>query len=492
VSQPRSVIAGALIIIATLLLSGCDNAPFSSDRTSFRAAQVVVDDPLYLDGSQWYLDHVRARQAWQLVADHEVRVGALTPAPVAVIDTAVDTGHADLQRILTRDGYNFVVGQAVSVPAPSPSVDEVHGSHVAGLVGAERENAIGIAGAGYNHGGTLLTPVMPLVMLTLTGYSNGAPIFEGTIGDLAESMLYAAGLVNSSGSLPARTVRVMNLSLGVRATMLSSADRTFLGQIVQRVAERDVVIVAAAGNDGMSSIHLPALYPQVISVGSIDEDLGRSAFSNHGGDLDLVAPGARGTNGSSGYEGLLSTISEGRYGLLAGTSMAAPIVTGIAAMVRSVNPDLTAAQVRAILQETATDLGNPGRDDQFGYGLVNAEAAVEMAIRISTGSDSLLRGRVADLSPGALPDTALRSPAPWDATGSRSIAILLDPDLTDFGDGGAVAARIRELTGMEVTGAGPLLRGTVPVELDGDEVLRALYELEFVRSAVQDRLLRWR
>ena len=230
----------------------------------------------------------------------------------------------------------------------------------------------------------------------------------------------------------------------------------------------------------------------MIAVGSLTSEQKLSWFSNYGPNLELVAPGGGGA--TKGVDGplLLSTIPGNSYSLLAGTSMAAPLVAGIAAMVRSVNPALSAAQVRAILQETATDLGEPGRDKNFGYGLVNAEAAVGMAIGIGTGGDTLLRSRVADLTPGALPDTALRSPAPWDATGSRSIAILLDPDLTESRSSGAVAAQIRELTGMEVTGAGPLLRGTVPAELDGDEVLRVLYELEFVRSAVQDRLLRWR
>lgn len=485
-------VSGAILLLlpAILVLSGCDNGPFSTDRTALRAAQVRVDDPRFLNGDQWYLAMIGAEEAWQIAADEEVRRGGLAPSPVAVIDTAVHTGHEDLVNALTRDGYNFITRQAIAVPAPSQPEEEQHGTHVAGLVGAERENGIGITGVGFNSSRTRATPVMPVAILQVVGFTpGGSPRFEGSLADLAEALLYVAGIGNSTGMVPAIPVRVINLSLGVAE--LNSPDREILQEIIRRLAARDIVIVAAAGNDGRSSLHYPARYPEVIAVGSINEDQRRSSFSNYGSDLDLVAPGAFGPDAGGGFLGLISTFPGDQYGPLPGTSMAAPLVAGVAALIRAVNPGLSAAEVRAILSETATDLGDPGRDDQFGYGLVNAEAAVARAIRGSSGADSVLRGRVFDSDPSRSVLSASRAPAPWDPEGSRDIAILLAGDVLDRTGVEDAVRRIREATGLDVRGEGPLLRGTLSPGLDGDEVLRRLYELEFILSAVQDRVLSW-
>lgn len=468
--------------IAALVLSGCDNGPFSSDRTKLRAAQVQVDDPLY--GEQWYLPMIRAEQAWQLVADHEVRTGRLSTVPVAVIDSPIDRDHPDLRDVLTAEKIVFITDGTDAEKLP-----DSHGTHVAGLAGARGGNAIGIAGSAFNASAPAYAPIMGIASLKA---NNGG----GSVGDLADAILYASGYENSSEQIPARPARVINMSLG--APSLPGPEEALLREVIRLAAKADVVMVAAAGNaregapSGGTVVDYPARFSEVIAVGSITSTSELSWFSHHGPDLEIVAPGGGGAERNSDGLLLVSTLPGNNYGLQAGTSMAAPLVAGVAAMIRSVNPDLTAPEVRAILRETALDLGEAGRDDQFGYGLVNAEAAIEAAIRAGRGTDTVLRGRALDPAPSYSLSAGSRIPAPWDPAGSRDIAILLDQDALDRMGVTDAAGRIRETTGLDVRGEGPLLRGTLPRELDGDVVLHTLYDLGFVLSALQDRVLAWR
>lgn len=151
---------------------------------------------------------------------------------------------------------------------------------------------------------------------------------------------------------------VINMSLG-------GPDATFLAEAVRYAVSRGVTVVAAAGNEGSTRPSYPAALPGVISVGAWSEGGPLAAWSNRGSTLDVVAPGTD----------IWSTVPRG-YESMDGTSMASPHVAGVAALIRAENPD---ADVMGILRATSADRGADGRDDRYGWGLVDAAAAVQRA-----------------------------------------------------------------------------------------------------------------
>ncbi|MFO8042011.1 MAG: S8 family serine peptidase, partial [Alkalispirochaeta sp.] len=214
-------------------------------------------------------------------------------------------------------------------------------------------------------------------------------------------VLVAAGADGTQRTAPAR---VINMSLGADVEALDDPSILLFESAVEEAQRRGLLLVAASGNgkipDGVDNaqapqgqsdgIDWPARFPGVIAVGSVDrsadpENSPRSYFSDYGLQLELMAPGAE----SSGPDaddttGIVSTVPiegsvDGAYATQAGTSMAAPLVAGAAALVWSANPHLSADQIRRILQQTALDLGDPGRDEEFGYGLLDVGAALQRA-----------------------------------------------------------------------------------------------------------------
>ena len=151
------------------------------------------------------------------------------------------------------------------------------------------------------------------------------------------------------------------MSLGVEGTS------TTMVNAVNYARNNDVVMIAAAGNDGTSVVSYPAAYPQVIAVGATDDTDRRASFSNYGSDLDVVAPGVMiySTQGGTGYQ------------YLSGTSAAAPHVAGVAALMLTVSPALEPEEISSIINQTATDISQTAYDPMTGWGIVNAFRAVE-------------------------------------------------------------------------------------------------------------------
>ncbi|MEX2443832.1 MAG: S8 family serine peptidase [Alkalispirochaeta sp.] len=361
-------------------LAGCEFGPFQAQTRSLPGAITVdANDPY----NQWYLETINAPQAWRqyaAIAADPVGGGAIRTIPVAVIDSGIDGGHEDLAGVLARTGVDVVGGTVTPIPQgfPSDTFGIDHGTHVSGLIAAEGGNNRGVAGVAYNGWGRPAVSVVPVRAL------KG---LEGTLRDVLRGVLYAAGATPGQQTAPAR---VINMSLGADVAALDQASILLFESAVEEAARRGLLIVAASGNGGQSDgIDWPARFPAVIAVGSVDGasepgDSRRSYFSDYGLQLELMAPGAE-SSGSTADEnaGIVSTVpavspSSG-YGLLAGTSMAAPLVAGAAALVWSANPHLSAEHVRRILQDTATDLGETGRDEEFGYGLLNVEEALRVA-----------------------------------------------------------------------------------------------------------------
>lgn len=340
-----------------------------------RGIALAPNDPYYL--YQWHYSAIHLPEAWDMIIGSDDVI-------VAVVDTGILSGHPDLQGRLVA-GYDFIADPASARDGDGrdgnpedqgdlfggPGQSSFHGTHIAGTLSAATDNSAGVAGA------TWRTRVMPLRALGVNG---------GTAFDVSEAIRYAAGLPNVSGQIPPRRASVINLSL-----VGSPGEPPSLTELnaLRDAAAAGLVIVGAAGNEGSSLPAYPAAAPEVISVSAVDIELQLAGYSNRGASIDLAAPGGfTGTdlNGDGFADGVLSTGGSDLGGILRyeyifanGTSMAAPHVAAVAALVLGANPGLSAPDVRGILETTARDLGPVGRDDHFGSGLVDAAAAVREA-----------------------------------------------------------------------------------------------------------------
>lgn len=256
---------------------------------------------------------------------------------VAVIDTGIDLVHPDLTANI-KGGYN-----AIS-PTKSANDDNGHGTHVAGIIGA-LDNTVGVVG---------VAPTVNLYAVKVLN-RNGSGYFS----DIIEGIDWAV----------AHNINVINMSLG------ASSDVQAFHDAVIRAHDAGIVIVAAAGNDSGGAVNYPGAYPEVIGVSATDSNDLVAAFSSVGPEVDLAAPGAS----------VYSTYKGGVYRTLSGTSMASPHVAGAVALLLSVpskcDADTSGAcspdEVKARLETTAIDLGLPGRDSQYGAGLLNIWNALQ-------------------------------------------------------------------------------------------------------------------
>jgi subtilisin family serine protease len=286
----------------------------------------VPNDPM-LSG-EWWLDAMNVRPWWDWPAP-------ATPVTIAIVDTGVDLTNADLAPVLLP-GRNFVT------PAMQPQDDGVngHGTHVAGIAAASTNDGIGMAGVASG------ARILPVKVLDATE--------NGEDGIVAQGIVWAAD----------QGARVINLS------MEGAPDEPCPQAMTDAIAyarSKDVVVVAAAGNQS-SAVACPARIPGVVSVGAVDRAGQAWSRSNRGPQLSLVAPGVA----------ITSTLPTGMggYGVLTGTSMATPMVSGAAAIVASAAPSLGEAAIRAALTSTAKDLGLAGRDDTYGAGIVDVGRAL--------------------------------------------------------------------------------------------------------------------
>ena len=248
-------------------------------------------------------------------------------AKVGIVDTGITQTHEDLTG-KTADCGSSVAGR---VTAGACVDDNGHGTHVAGTITANANNARGVAGVAFNS------------PLTICKALSG-PLGQGTTADVASCITWATD----------RGARVISMSLG-------GGPSTTLQNAVRYATSHDVLIVAAAGNDGNATLNYPAAYAEVVSVVATDARDVRATFSNANSDVEIAAPGVN----------ILSTYMDGGYRALSGTSMATPHVSGVAAIIRTRNPTFSAAQARAKLDASVDDKGPAGRDTQYGFGRVN-------------------------------------------------------------------------------------------------------------------------
>lgn len=296
-------------------------------------------------------------------------------ARIAVVDSEFDTEHDDLKTKFTT-GFNAESGtpayrtsnvrataQQIAHANANPNDQRLHGTHVAGLAGAATDNGIGVAGAGFD------TVVMP-VKVSLN-FQVGDTIDAKFVADAVEGIRWAA----DNGA------SVINMSFGTPRFHQSLLDA------VNHAASKGVMLVGAAGNtqadpNQRGTIQYPAAFPNVLAVAATDHNNQITNFSTNGDFVDVAAPGA---NILSTWDVRAPGITiNGQpvagYRFLNGTSMASPIVAGLAGLIRNARPDLTPAEVEAIITSTATDLGAIGKDPVYGHGLINADRAVRAAL----------------------------------------------------------------------------------------------------------------
>jgi hypothetical protein len=307
------VATSAFVVLSTTVLA------LALDSTTSFAA--TGGDPL-LD-QQWGLTAIGAPSVWSVT-----RGAGIT---VAVIDSGSGP-HPDLDANL--DAGRTMFGSIDSVGVLD--IDNAgHGSHVAGIIAAVANNAIGGSGVAPQ------SRILPIRVLDAQG--------SGDSKDVSKAVRFAV----DSGT------KVINLSLG------GATESTSLTAAIQYAVDRNVLVVAAAGNGAADSPpKWPAASDLALAVTAVDRNNSVTSFDQRGDYIDLAAPGAS----------ILSTASND-YKIQSGTSMAAAFVTGAAALLFAAQPSITAAQVRDVLQRTATDIGAPGRDTTFGYGLINLVAA---------------------------------------------------------------------------------------------------------------------
>lgn len=292
------------------------------------------NDPRY--GEQWALPKIGAPQAWAKTMGDPKLI-------VAVVDSGVDYHHPDLQGRVIK-GIN-TTGEGAK---HDPIDGQGHGTHVAGIIAAAANNGVGVAGLAPN--------VTILAEKVLNAQGNG------TLFNIAAGIRHA---VNHGA-------KIVNLSLGGPA----AEDPITLG-VGAWAAKKGVLLVAAAGNSA-GAVGTPARFANFyMAVGATDSTDALASFSCFGSELSVVAPGTKILSTMPTYHVPLNDKGYPRhYAALNGTSMATPLVSALAALVWSANPGWTRQQVRTHLERTAVDLGAPGHDPRFGFGRIDAAAAL--------------------------------------------------------------------------------------------------------------------
>lgn len=329
------------------------------DESELTGQSTVIDDHRRRD--QWALEAVHAYEAWDTVRVE----GRVT---VAVVDSGVNGNHEDLQgRVLA--GYNAIDKNATVTD------DTGHGTHIAGIIAATANNSKGVAGVSYNAN------ILPVKVM------EGNKTSTETV---LAGMTYVAGLSGSNAP------RVMNISIGSSTAWTDGTDDALVTALGKVHAKGILVVYAAANKTSGTATEAWESYP-------CDFDLNSAGNAGHPDSIGVINAQQSGSsykrNNSSNFNtpdkktktlcapgsSILSTSNGGGYVNMSGTSMAAPYVAGVAALVFAANPSLRASDVKTILEDTATDVGSEGWDDETGYGMVNAAGAVREAAGRSGG-----------------------------------------------------------------------------------------------------------
>ena len=409
-SRPIPILAAAAVALATPVPAATQvpTDPYMASKGTW--GQTYSDS--------WWTDRVGLgsgpQSAWRKMPANA------QPVVVAVIDSGLDWNHLDISyenlwknpreiadNGIDDDGNGYIddiIGWNFFDNSNLPWDHDGHGTFVAGQIAAGWNNDVGIAG--------INSRARIMVLRALNSFGNTRASY------VARAITYAA----DNGA------RIINLSIG--GPGMTQVER----EAIRYATAKGVLIIVAAGNDGkpVEGFGLASM-EQVITVGAAGLDGLRAPFSNYGPAIDLLAPGvdilslrARRTDtlrdipGTEYVAGGAYVGADKRYYRASGTSFAAPIVTGIASLLLSRSPSLTAAQLRNILTSSARDVGAPGVDQFSGYGLVDAAAA--LAARPDSFINAAISG-VEVVQTGTGPGVAVKGSLAADSLQSAYIEI---------------------------------------------------------------------
>lgn len=365
----------------------------SAEPDVMRTSTAVPNDPRFSE--QWYLQTPgSSTQGIDLPSAWDITRGSSS-----VVVAVIDTGRLDHPELSGRlvDGYDFVSQTKNSKDGDGWDSDETdvgdwsesddplytctvgdpfkssswHGTHVSGIIAANADNSVGIAGVAPN------VRVQHVRVLGTCG---------GRTSDEAVAIRWAAGLPVDGVPLNPTPAKVINLSLGSQ-TACAAVEQAAIDEAVAA----GVTVVVAAGNAGLdldTNDFAPSKCANVISVAALRFDGSRASYTNYGSSIDVAAPGGPGGILSLQNGGTRTADSSWTYGYKQGTSMSTPIVSGIAALVLSVNPNLTPAQVESIIESSARPFptgvstpcsSNPSDTFHCGTGIADAGAALRLA-----------------------------------------------------------------------------------------------------------------
>lgn len=282
-----------------------------------------INDEAY--AQQWYLKTIDYNFSYnEKITGEEVKI--------AIIDSGLNVEHPDLNQTKILQGYNCIADETAT-----DVVDNYgHGTQVAGVIAAQVNNGIAIAG---------IAPNVSIIPIKIT---------DGKTLKLSSFFLGLNKAIESDCD-------IINLSLGGK---FSDADALAeLKSYIDKAVEKGIIIVSAVGNYGTSDIYYPAGLDNVIGVGSVDSDLQVSSFSQMNESVYVSAPG----------RGIVTLSKENGIATASGTSIATPIVTAAVALVKEVRPLYSYEEVMQLLKETAVDTGELGYDTSYGYGILNIE-----------------------------------------------------------------------------------------------------------------------
>lgn len=279
---------------------------------------------------EWYIKDVDADKAWS-------QVKQVRQIKVAVVDTGVDYTHTALKgKIDTADGYNFVSNTTDAMD------DNGHGTHVSGIIATNSlTSGIGLVGIT----GNLDVKIIPVKVLDSsgTGYSD----------IIAEGIQWAAD----------KGADIINLSLGIKDSVPE------IDTAIQYATNKGALVVVAAGNDNADcKDYSPASNSNVYTVSALTKKDLKASYSNYGEKVEISAPG----------DEILSTGLNGKYDYMSGTSMSTPVVSAVAAIIKAEKPSSTPNDIKKVLDGSAKDLGQTGKDIYYGYGEVNAYNALKI------------------------------------------------------------------------------------------------------------------
>jgi serine protease len=358
VSVPEAV--ARLRTAAGVLWAEPNGLLHSSDLHAQAATTFTPDDQLF--SHQWHMKLLNAERTWGIQQGKPSVVVAVVDTGIAYEDYGVFRRAPDWSTTVFVPGFNALTGDTHA------NDDNFHGTHVASTIAEATNNGTGVAGLAFG------CALMPVKVLDANG--------EGDFDTVAQGISFAAHATPRAD--------VINLSLG------GGGDSDAVNAAIDDAVNAGIVVVAAAGNDGQRGVSYPARRANVISVGAVDARKVLAPYSNFGPELDVVAPGGdidRDDDNDGRPDGVLQqtfdpdvAANEHRYDDFAyffvdGTSQATPHVSALAALLISqgIKPSNAAgvALVRAMIENTAEDLGAPGRDDTYGHGLIQPAIALK-------------------------------------------------------------------------------------------------------------------